>query len=59
MGYGHVLTNKGLQPDESKISAVRNYPKPLNSKAVHTFIGMVKAYEEINCKQSTMAMDRN
>ena len=39
--YGHVLTNKGWQPDESKISAIRNYPKPLNSKAVHTFIGMV------------------
>ncbi|XP_038120427.1 uncharacterized protein K02A2.6 [Culex quinquefasciatus] len=39
--YGHVLTNKGLQPDETKISTIRNYPTPTDRKAVHRFIGMV------------------
>ena len=39
--FGHVITNQGLQPDEAKISAIRNYPTPSDSKAVHRFIGMV------------------
>ncbi|XP_055619559.1 uncharacterized protein K02A2.6-like [Toxorhynchites rutilus septentrionalis] len=39
--YGHVLTSKGLQPDESKISTIRNFPIPINRKEVHRFIGMV------------------
>lgn len=39
--FGHVLTNKGIQPDESKISTIREYPTPTNRKEVHRFIGMV------------------
>ncbi|XP_062557795.1 uncharacterized protein K02A2.6-like [Armigeres subalbatus] len=39
--YGHILTDKGLQPDASKISTIRNYPVPSDRKEVHRFIGMV------------------
>lgn len=39
--YGHILTDKGLQPDESKIATIRNYPTPTDRKEVHRFIGMV------------------
>lgn len=39
--YGHVLTDKGLQADNSKISAIRNFPTPSNRKGVQRFIGMV------------------
>ncbi|XP_065091393.1 uncharacterized protein K02A2.6-like [Ochlerotatus camptorhynchus] len=30
--YGHVLTTRGLQPDESKIETIKNYPKPEDRK---------------------------
>ncbi|XP_053692358.1 uncharacterized protein K02A2.6-like [Sabethes cyaneus] len=39
--YGHVLTDNGLQPDESKISTIQHFPVPLNRKEVHRFVGMV------------------
>ncbi|XP_058827893.1 uncharacterized protein K02A2.6-like [Topomyia yanbarensis] len=39
--YGHVLTNQGIKPDESKIATIRNFPTPTNRKEVHRFIGMV------------------
>lgn len=39
--FGHVLSSEGLQPDESKIATIQNFPTPLNRKEVHRFIGMV------------------
>ncbi|XP_055604633.1 uncharacterized protein K02A2.6-like [Uranotaenia lowii] len=39
--FGHVLTDCGLEPDQSKISTIRNFPTPTNHKEVHRFIGMV------------------
>lgn len=39
--FGHVLTDKGLQADESKISVIKNYPAPANRKDLMRFVGMV------------------
>ncbi|XP_053685886.1 uncharacterized protein K02A2.6-like [Sabethes cyaneus] len=39
--YGHMLTDTGLQADESKIATIREYPTPTNRKEVHRFVGMV------------------
>ncbi|XP_039453132.1 uncharacterized protein K02A2.6-like [Culex pipiens pallens] len=39
--YGHVLTDEGLKPDESKVAAIRDYSQPKNRKEVHRFVGMV------------------
>ncbi|XP_062713487.1 uncharacterized protein K02A2.6-like [Aedes albopictus] len=39
--YGHVLTNKGLQPDESKVVSIKNFPRPTDRKQLQRFIGMV------------------
>ncbi|XP_055612508.1 uncharacterized protein K02A2.6-like [Uranotaenia lowii] len=39
--YGHVLTDEGIKPDESKIATIQNFPTPTNRKEVHRFIGMV------------------
>lgn len=36
--YGHVLTNRGLRPDESKLLAIKNYSTPGNRKEVHRFV---------------------
>lgn len=30
--FGHLFTNKGLQPDPSKIEALKNIPTPLSKK---------------------------
>ncbi|XP_055527066.1 uncharacterized protein K02A2.6-like [Wyeomyia smithii] len=39
--YGHILTDRGLQPDESKVLAIKNFPRPMNRKEVHRFVGLV------------------
>lgn len=39
--YGHILTDHGLKPDETKISTIQNYPTPTDRKQLHRFIGMV------------------
>ncbi|XP_053681614.1 uncharacterized protein K02A2.6-like [Sabethes cyaneus] len=39
--YGHVLTDQGLKPDEAKVSAIRDFPRPMSRKEVHRFVGMV------------------
>lgn len=39
--YGHVLSNKGLQADESKIASIKHYPVPSNRTELHRFIGMI------------------
>lgn len=39
--YGHILTSKGVKPDESKISAITNMDKPNDKKGVLRFLGMI------------------
>lgn len=39
--YGHILSDEGLKPDVSKVTAIREYPRPLNRKELHRFVGMV------------------
>ncbi|XP_055527227.1 uncharacterized protein K02A2.6-like [Wyeomyia smithii] len=34
-------SDHGLKPDETKVTAIREFPKPTNRKEVHRFIGMV------------------
>ena len=39
--YGHVFTNKGLQPDPSKIDDIVQMPPPPNVKSLQSFLGLV------------------
>lgn len=39
--FGHLLTDRGLQADNSKLSVIRNYPPPTDKKELHRFIGML------------------
>lgn len=39
--FGHVLTDKGVKPDPSKISAVLRIPEPLDKKQLMTFLGLI------------------
>lgn len=38
---GHKITQNGIKPDESHVSAIKNMPRPLNIKDVERFLGLV------------------
>ena len=37
---GHKLTDKGAEPDPSKVEATKEMPRPRDKVAVHRFLGM-------------------
>lgn len=37
---GHVLTAKGIQPDDAKLKAIAQYPEPTNRQDLQHFLGM-------------------
>lgn len=41
---GHIITNKGIKPDPSKIEVVKNYPIPKNIKDIQSFLGLANYY---------------
>ena len=41
---GHIISNKGILPDQAKLTAVTNYPTPRNSKEVKQFVGLSNYY---------------
>ena len=41
---GHVVSPDGISPDEDKISAVRDFPRPHNIKTVQSFLGLANYY---------------
>ncbi|XP_044756800.1 uncharacterized protein K02A2.6-like [Coccinella septempunctata] len=38
---GHKITSEGIKPDNSKISAIENYPEPTNIKELQCFLGII------------------
>ena len=38
---GHKITRNGLQVDESKIEALKNFPTPTNVSSLRSFLGLV------------------
>ncbi|XP_069840942.1 uncharacterized protein [Dendropsophus ebraccatus] len=41
---GHVVTRQGVQPIDSKIQAVKQWPTPSNSSELRAFLGLVGYY---------------
>ncbi|GBG60223.1 hypothetical protein CBR_g3466 [Chara braunii] len=41
---GHVVTDKGLQPEPQKVAAVRDAPMPTTITQVRTFLGLASYY---------------
>jgi hypothetical protein len=39
--YGHILTNNGIKPDMSKVTAIAHMPVPADVLGVQRFLGMV------------------
>ncbi len=56
---GFLVTKDGLKVDESKISAVRNFPVPLNATNVKQFLGLANFYRRFVPGFSTVAAPLN
>ena len=41
---GHTLTPEGVRPNDSKITAVKEYPRPQTVKQVKSFLGLANFY---------------
>lgn len=41
---GHIISNKGIEPDKSKLTAVSAYPTPQSTKEVKQFMGISNYY---------------
>ncbi|GET00072.1 enzymatic polyprotein; endonuclease; Reverse transcriptase, putative [Rhizophagus clarus] len=41
---GHIVTNKGILPDSSKVDAIKNYPISKNLTQLHAFLGLASYY---------------
>ena len=43
---GHVVSENGIEPDEDKISKVKEWPRPTTSEEVRKFLGFVGYYRK-------------
>lgn len=43
---GHVISDKGVQPNPIKIKAIHDFPTPKNPKTIKTFLGLVGYYRK-------------
>ena len=43
---GHKCTDKGILPDDSKFSAIQNYPKPKNAHEARRFVEFCNYYRK-------------
>ena len=47
---GHTLTQKGIQPAEDKLEAIKNIKVPANAAELHTILGMVNYLNRFSVK---------
>ena len=48
--YGNTLTDKGMQPSEDKLQAIKNIKTPKDQKDLQTFLGMVQYLNRFSVK---------
>lgn len=41
---GHIIGEKGVQPDPQKVEAVQKFPRPVNEKNIKQFLGLAGYY---------------
>jgi len=42
---GHLVTASGIRPLEERVAAIRDFPRPENSKALQGYLGMINFYQ--------------
>ena len=47
LSLGHVLTKDDIQPDESKVKLILDWPIPENQKELQQFMGSVQLFIKI------------
>lgn len=52
---GHVVSAEGIEPDDDKITKVKNWPTPSNSEDVRRFLGFVGYYRKFIMNFSKIA----
>lgn len=43
---GHVISKDGVKPDPKKITAIQQFPTPINQKKVKRFLGLARYYRK-------------
>ena len=43
---GHIIGQDGISPDDSKLDAVKNFPRPENIRQVRGFLGLCSYYRK-------------
>lgn len=52
---GHVISDKGIQPNPKKIEFIQEIPRPKTSKQIKSFLGMVGYYRKFINNFATLA----
>ena len=42
--WGYTLSSEGVRPNNKKVEAIQEFPRPTTTKAVKSFLGMVNFY---------------
>lgn len=51
---GHIITDKGIEPDEEKIAAIKNWPPIKSVKQAQSFLGLVGYYRKFIPQMSAL-----
>ena len=43
---GHQISEKGIEPDPTKVNVIRHWPRPENTKELRAFLGLCNYYSE-------------
>lgn len=56
VGYlGHIISDQGVKPDPSKLTAVKEFPQPRNAKNIKQFLGLAGYYRRFISEFSKIA----
>ena len=50
---GHIISSEGIRPSDTKVSAIREFPRPSSQRQLREFLGMVNFYHRFipHCAQ--------